>query len=126
MLYYVLVYECVLVQMLSARSGMLSFNRLSNHLFPTDSVVVLQVSCHLCHFELRLNHFAFVNILCSFIVMIPLGLNESFVLAPYTSSCSLYICNIGHCSRKLTVSPNSIFNEYTCIIIIWKAQGVTQ
>ena len=35
MLYYVLVYECVLVQMLSARSGVLSFNRLSNHLFPT-------------------------------------------------------------------------------------------
>ena len=53
--------------------------------------MVLQVSCHLCQFELRLNHFAFVNILCSFIVMIPLGLRESFVLAPYTSSCSLYI-----------------------------------
>ena len=31
MLYYVLVYECELVQMLSARSGVLSFNRLSNH-----------------------------------------------------------------------------------------------
>ena len=29
MLYNVLVYECVLVQMLSARSGVLSFNRLS-------------------------------------------------------------------------------------------------
>ena len=35
MFYYVLVNECVLVQMLSARSGVLSFNRLSNHLFPT-------------------------------------------------------------------------------------------
>ena len=72
MLYYVLVYECVLVQMLSARSGVLSFNRLSNH-----SVVVLQV-------ELRLNQFGFVNILCSFIVMIPFGLRKSFALAPYT------------------------------------------
>ena len=30
MLYYVLVYECVLVQLL--RSGVLSFNRLSNNL----------------------------------------------------------------------------------------------
>ena len=79
MLYYVLAYECVLVQMLSARSGVLYFNRLSNH-----SVVVLQVSCHLCHFELRLNHFAFVNILCSFIGMIPLGLRKRFALAPYT------------------------------------------
>ena len=38
--------------------------------------MVLQVSCHLCQFELRLNHFAFVNILFSFIVMIPLGLRE--------------------------------------------------
>ena len=79
MLYYVPVYECVLVQMLSARSWVLSFNRLSNHY-----VVVLQVSCHLCQFELRPNHFAFVNILCSFIVMIPLGLRKSFALAPYT------------------------------------------
>ena len=79
MLYYVLVYECVLVQMLSARSGVLSFNRLSNH-----SVVVLQFSCHLCQFELRLNHFAFVNIICSFIVMTPLGLRKSFALATYT------------------------------------------
>ena len=35
MLYFVLVYEYVLVQMLSARSVVLSFNRLSNHLFPT-------------------------------------------------------------------------------------------
>ena len=35
MLYYVLVYECVLVKMLSARSVVLSFNHLSNHLFPT-------------------------------------------------------------------------------------------
>ena len=48
------------------------------------SVVVLQVSCHLCQFELRLNHFAFVNILCPFIVMIPLSLRKSFALAPYT------------------------------------------
>ena len=84
MLYYVLVYECVLVQMLSARSGVLS---LSNHLFPTvhigRSVVVLKVSCHQCQFELRSNHFAFVNILCSFILMIPLGLRMSFALAPY-------------------------------------------
>ena len=79
MLYYVLVYECVLVQMLSARSRVLSFNSLSNHYG-----VVLLVSCHLCQFELRLNHFAFVNILCSFIVMIPLGLRKSFALAPYT------------------------------------------
>ena len=79
-------------------------------------VVVLQVFCHLCQFELRLNHFAFVNILCSFIVMIPLGLRESFALAPYTSSCSLYICNIGYCSRKVTVSQNLIFNEFTCIL----------
>ena len=67
MLYYVRVYEYVLVQMLSARPGVLSFNRLSNHLirpFICDrSVVVPQVSCHLCQFELRLNHFAFVNIL---------------------------------------------------------------
>ena len=77
MLFYVLVYECVLVQMLSARSGVLSFNRLRNH-----SVVVLLGPCHLCQFELRLNHFAFVNILCSFIVMIPLGLRKSFALAP--------------------------------------------
>ena len=43
MLYYVLVYECVLVQMLSARSGVLSFNRLSNHLFPT--IHVLSFGC---------------------------------------------------------------------------------
>ena len=87
MLYYVLVYECVLVQMLSARSGVLSFNRLSNH-----SVVVLQVSCHLCQFELRLNHFAFVNILCSFIVMIPLGLRKSFaVCSIYTAICIFVI-----------------------------------
>ena len=48
------------------------------------SVVVLQVSCHLCQFELGLNHFAFVNILCYFIVTIPLGLRKSFALAPYT------------------------------------------
>ena len=41
--------------------------------------MVHQVSCHLCQFELRLNHFAFVNILCSFIVMIPLGLRESHI-----------------------------------------------
>ena len=79
MLYHVLVYDCVLVQMLSARSGVLSFNRLSNH-----SIVVLQVSCHLCQFELRLNYFAFVNILCSFSVMIPFGLRKSFALAPHT------------------------------------------
>ena len=79
MLYYVLVYGCVLNQMLSARSGVLSFNRLSNH-----SVVVLLVSCHLCQFELRLNHFSFVNVPCSFIVMIPLGLRKSFALAPCT------------------------------------------
>ena len=56
------------------------FNRLSNQLFPTficgRYVVVLQVSCHLCQFERRLNHFLFVNILCSFIVMIPLCLRE--------------------------------------------------
>ena len=90
MLYYVLVYECVLVRMLSARTGVLSYNRLSNHLFRPficgHSVVVPQVSCHLCQFELRLNNFAFVNILhvCSFIVMIPLGLRKSFGLAPYT------------------------------------------
>ena len=79
MLYYVLVYECVLNQMLSARSGVLSFNRLSSH-----SVVILLVSCHLCQFELRLSHFSFVNVPCSFIVMIPLGLRKSFALAPYT------------------------------------------
>ena len=48
------------------------------------SVVVLQVSCHQCQFELRLNLFTFVNILCSFIVMIPLSLRKSFALAPYT------------------------------------------
>ena len=78
--------------------------------------MVLQVSCHMCQFELRLNHFAFVNILCSFIVMIPVGLRESFALAPYTSSCSLYIWNIGYCSRIVTVSQNLIFNEYTCIL----------
>ena len=86
--YYVLVYECVLVQMLSARSGVLSFNRLSNHLFPT---VLMRSfccgSCHLCQFKPRLNHFAFVNILCSFILMIPLGLRKSFALAPYTAVC---------------------------------------
>ena len=46
--------------------------------------MVLQVSCHLCQFELRLNHFAFVNILCYFIVMIPLSLRKSFALASYT------------------------------------------
>ena len=62
-----------------ARSGVLSFNRLSNH-----SVVVLQVSCHLCQFEPRFNHIAFVNMLCSFIVTIPLGLRKNFALAPYT------------------------------------------
>ena len=101
--------------MLSARSGVLSFNRLSNHLFPT--VHMWSFCCsNLCQFELRLNRFAFVNILCPFIVMIPFGLRESFALAPYTSSCSLYICNVGYCSRKLTVSPNLIFNEYTCIL----------
>ena len=48
------------------------------------SVVVLQVSCHQCKFEHRLNHFVFVNILCSFILMIPLGLRKSFALASYT------------------------------------------
>ena len=69
------------------------------------SVVVLQVSCHLCQFELRLNHFAFVNILCSFIVMTPLSLRKSFALAQYTQQ-FIYICNVGYCSRKLTVSPN--------------------
>ena len=35
MLLHVLVHNCVSVQTLSARSGVLSFNRLSNHLFPT-------------------------------------------------------------------------------------------
>ena len=73
MLYYVLVYECVLVQMLSARSGVLSFNRLSNHSFPTvhsgRSVLVLQVSCHLCQFELRLNHFAFAPYTLQFVYL---------------------------------------------------------
>ena len=54
MLYCVLM----LVHMLSARSGVLSFNRLSDH-----SVVVLLVSCHLCQFELRLNYFAFYYVL---------------------------------------------------------------
>ena len=81
-----------LVQMLSARSWVLSFNRLSNRLFPTvhmrsfccGSPGHLCQSCHLCQLELRLNHFAFVNILCSFSVMIPLGLRKSFALAPYT------------------------------------------
>ena len=70
------------------------------------SVVVLQVSCHLCQFEIRLNHFAFVNILCSFIVMIPLSLTK--ILRLLHIHCSLYICNIDYCSRKLTVSPNLI------------------
>ena len=80
------------------------FNRLSNH-----SVVVLHVSCHLCQFELGLNLFAFVNILRSSIVMIPLGLRKSFALAPYTLQfVYLYICKIVFCSRKLTVSPNLI------------------
>ena len=51
--------------------------------------------------------------------MIPLGLRESFALVLYTSSCSLYICNIGYCSRKLTASPNLIFNEYTCKLWKW-------
>ena len=64
-LYYVLVYECVLVQMLSARSGVLSFSHLTTICFRPficgRSVVVLQVSCHLWQFELRLNHFAFVK-----------------------------------------------------------------
>ena len=85
MLYYVLVYECVLVQLLSAWSVVLSFNRLSNHLFPTVHMWSFCCgSCRLCQFKLRLNHFAFVNILCAFILMIPLGLRMSFALAPYT------------------------------------------
>ena len=61
---------------------------LCNHYFRPficgRSVVVLQVSCHQCQFELRPNHFAFVNILCSFILMIPLGLRKSFAFALYT------------------------------------------
>ena len=48
------------------------------------SVVVHQLSYHQCQFELKLNHFAFVNILCSFILMISLGPRKSFALAPYT------------------------------------------
>ena len=85
MLYYVLVYECVQVQMLSAGSGVLSFNRLSNHLYPTVHMrSFCCCSCHLCQFKLRLNHFAFVNILCSFVLMIPFVLRKSFALASYT------------------------------------------
>ena len=41
--------------------------------------MVLQVSCHLCQFGHRLNHFAFVNILCSFI----LSLRKSFTFVCY-------------------------------------------
>ena len=56
------------------------------------SVVVLPVSCHLCQFELRLNHFAFENILCSFIVMIPLGLRkEVCACSIYTAVCIFVI-----------------------------------
>ena len=90
LLYLMLYYVLVLVQMLSARSVVLSFNRLRKNIYFRPficgrSVVVLQVSCHLCQFELSLNHFAFVNILYSFIVMIPLSLTKSFFsLAPYT------------------------------------------
>ena len=89
------------------------------------SVVVLLVSFHLCQFELRLNHFAFVNILCFFIAMIPMGLRESLTLAPYTSSCILYICNIGYCSRKLTVSPNKniIMSSFKSSRDIQKKEG---
>ena len=149
MLYYVLVYECVLVQMLSARSGVLSFNRLSNHLFPTVhmrsliiiiiiiiislfneddilsyrlsniwsstmklvqicSVVVLQVSCHLCQFELRLNHFTFVNILCSFIVLIPLGLRASWRLLHIQVVAVCIFVILAIVLENLTVSPNLI------------------
>ena len=80
--------ECVLVQMLSARYGVLSHNRSSNNLFQT--IHMRSFCCGSLGFlssvpvELRLNHFAFVNILCSFIVMIPLGLRKSIVLALYT------------------------------------------
>ena len=75
--------------MLSARSGVLSFNRLKVTIYFRpficgSSVVVLQVSCHQCQFVIRFNHFAYVNILCSFNLMIPLGLRKSFALAPYT------------------------------------------
>ena len=82
-----LVYKCVLVQILSAKSRVLSVNRLSSHLFPTvhmQSFCCGSPACHQCQFELKLNHFAFVNILCSFILMIPLSLRKSFALASYT------------------------------------------
>ena len=75
MLFYVIVYECVLVQMLSARSGVHSFNRLSNHLFPT---------VHMRSFCCGSPGFLSSVPVCSFIVMIPFSLRKSFALAPYT------------------------------------------
>ena len=59
-------------------------------LISNRSYVVVMLWCsrflviYLCQFELRLNHFSFVNILCSFNVMIPLSLRKSFTLVPYT------------------------------------------
>ena len=81
MLYYVLVYECVQVQMLSAKSGVLSYIRLSNHLFPTvhmrsfccgspgflSSVPVCAQTQSFCVFKYTL----------FFFVMIPFGLRKS-------------------------------------------------
>ena len=58
-----------------------------------------------------LNSFRTSLILCSFIGMIPLGLRKSFALAPYTLQ-FVYL-KYTYYSRKLTVSPNLIFNEYT-------------
>ena len=82
MLYYVLVYECVLVQMLSARSGVLSFNLSSNHLFPTTHMRSLLWFSKFLVISAMLSSDS--NILCSFILMLPLGLRKSFALAPFT------------------------------------------
>ena len=85
MLYYVLVYECVLVQMLSARSWVLTFNRLSNH-----SVVVLQVSCHLCQFEPRTQSFCICKYTMFFYCDDSLGSEKEFC-SIYTAVCIFVI-----------------------------------
>ena len=88
MLNYVLVYECVLVQMLRAKSGVLSVNRLSNHLFPT--VHMRSFCCGSPAFLSSVPVWAQTQSFCAckytmfFIAMIPLGLRKSFALAPYT------------------------------------------
>ena len=57
--------------------------------------MVLQVSCHQCQFELRLNHFAFVNISMFVYSDDSIGSEKEFcVCSIYTSVCSFVIKDI--------------------------------